>query len=42
MRQERPLSQRFFWLWIVLAFLLGLLPGLGLFAYKYVTANARA
>jgi hypothetical protein len=42
MRQDRPMSQRFFWLWIVLAFLLGLLPGLGLFAYKYVTANARA
>jgi hypothetical protein len=42
MRQEKPLSQRLFWLWIVLAFLVGLAPGLGLFYYKYTTANARA
>ena len=33
--EERPLKQRFFWLWIALAFAIGLLPGVaGLLWYR--------
>jgi hypothetical protein len=42
MTADRSLVERFFWLWLILAFLVGLLPGLGLWWYQRTTANARA
>jgi hypothetical protein len=42
MGRDRSVIERFFWLWLILAFLVGLLPGLGLWWYQRTTANARA
>lgn len=41
MRRERSVAERFFWLWLLLAFLIGSLPGLGLWWYQRTVSNAR-
>ncbi len=41
-QSHRSLTERLFWLWLIIAFLVGLLPGLALWYYQRTTANARA
>lgn len=41
-QSRRSPIERFFWLWLLIAFVVGLIPGLGLWWYQRTVANARA